>query len=39
MWRHAANVINGTETPEQAGEESEKGLESWYKPASAMSAN
>ena len=33
MWRVSANVINGTMTPEQAGEETQKGLDSWYKPA------
>jgi raffinose/stachyose/melibiose transport system substrate-binding protein len=32
MWRVSANVINGTMTPEQAGEETQKGLDSWYKP-------
>lgn len=33
MWRVSANVINGTQTPEQAAEETQKGLDSWYKPA------
>lgn len=33
MWRVSANVINGTETPEQAAAETQKGLDSWYKPA------
>jgi raffinose/stachyose/melibiose transport system substrate-binding protein len=33
MWRTSANVINGTQTPQQAGEETQKGLDSWYKPA------
>jgi raffinose/stachyose/melibiose transport system substrate-binding protein len=33
MWRVSANVINGSETPEQAAAETQKGLDSWYKPA------
>jgi len=32
-WVKSANVINGTETPQQASEELQKGLDSWYKPA------
>ena len=32
-WTASANVINGTETPEQAAEKLQKGLDSWYKPA------
>jgi len=32
-WVHSANVINGTETPQAAAEELQKGLDSWYKPA------
>ena len=32
-WGASANVLNGTETPEQAGERLQKGLDSWYKPA------
>jgi raffinose/stachyose/melibiose transport system substrate-binding protein len=32
-WVASANVINGTETPEQAAERLQKGLDSWYKPA------
>ena len=32
-WTESANVINGTDTPEQAGEKLQKGLDSWYKPA------
>ena len=32
-WVESANVINGTDTPEQAGEKLQKGLDSWYKPA------
>lgn len=32
-WVKSANVINGTETPEAAAGELQKGLDSWYKPA------
>ena len=32
-WVESANVINGTDTPEVAGEKLQKGLDSWYKPA------
>ncbi|AMS39418.1 ABC transporter substrate-binding protein [Aminobacter sp. NyZ550] len=32
-WVKSANVINGTETPEAASAELQKGLDSWYKPA------
>ncbi len=32
VWAASANVINGTETPDAAGEELQKGLASWYKP-------
>ena len=32
LWTASANVINGTETPEQAAEKLQKGLASWYKP-------
>ena len=32
-WVKSANVINGTETPEAAAAELQKGLDSWYKPA------
>jgi raffinose/stachyose/melibiose transport system substrate-binding protein len=32
-WTESANVINGTDTPEVAGEKLQKGLDSWYKPA------
>jgi raffinose/stachyose/melibiose transport system substrate-binding protein len=32
-WNASANVIRGTETPEQAAERLQQGLESWYKPA------
>jgi raffinose/stachyose/melibiose transport system substrate-binding protein len=28
----SANVINGTQTPEQAAEQLQRNLESWYKP-------
>ena len=31
-WVAAANVMNGTETPEQAAQKLQKGLDSWYKP-------
>ena len=31
-WVEAANVINGTETPDQAAAKLQKGLEGWYKP-------
>jgi raffinose/stachyose/melibiose transport system substrate-binding protein len=32
-WTAAANVINGTETPEAAAKKLQDGLDSWYKPA------
>ncbi len=32
LWTASANVINGTETPKQAAESLQKGLDSWYKP-------
>ncbi|MCV3239458.1 ABC transporter substrate-binding protein [Mesorhizobium sp. ZC-5] len=32
-WVESANVINGTDTPEVAGEKLQKGLDSWFKPA------
>jgi len=32
-WVESANVINGTDTPEQAAEKLQKGLDSWYHPA------
>lgn len=32
-WTESANVINGTDTPEVAGEKLQKGLDSWYKPS------
>ena len=32
-WVESANVINGTETPEQAAKKLQDGLDSWYKPA------
>jgi len=32
-WTESANVINGTDKPEVAGEKLQKGLDSWYKPA------
>jgi raffinose/stachyose/melibiose transport system substrate-binding protein len=32
LWRVSAAVMNGTLTPEQAGEEIENGLAQWYEP-------
>ncbi|WP_157019329.1 ABC transporter substrate-binding protein [Mesorhizobium xinjiangense] len=32
-WVKSANVINGTQTPEEAAAELQDGLESWYEPA------
>jgi raffinose/stachyose/melibiose transport system substrate-binding protein len=32
LWRLSAGVINGTVTPEQAGQEAQAGLDKWYKP-------
>ena len=32
LWRVSAGVMNGSITPEQAGEEIQTGLEKWYKP-------
>ena len=32
-WVESANVINGTDTPEQAAAKLQKGLDSWYHPA------
>jgi raffinose/stachyose/melibiose transport system substrate-binding protein len=32
LWRVSAAVINGTMTPEQAGQEIQAGLDKWYKP-------
>jgi raffinose/stachyose/melibiose transport system substrate-binding protein len=32
-WVKSANVINGTETPEAAAAELQKGLDAWFKPA------
>ena len=32
-WTESANVINGTDTPKDAAEKLQKGLDSWYKPA------
>ncbi|MCT7377095.1 ABC transporter substrate-binding protein [Chelativorans salis] len=31
-WVASANVINGTETPEEAAQRLQEGLESWYEP-------
>jgi raffinose/stachyose/melibiose transport system substrate-binding protein len=33
LWRVSAAVMNKSMTPQQAGEEIQKGLDSWYKPA------
>jgi raffinose/stachyose/melibiose transport system substrate-binding protein len=32
MWVISANVINGTQTPEDAAAQLQKGLASWYQP-------
>ncbi len=32
-WTESANVINGTDTPEEAAKKLQDGLDSWYKPA------
>lgn len=32
MWVVSANVVNGTQTPEEAAAQLQKGLEAWYKP-------
>ncbi|PTM92156.1 ABC transporter substrate-binding protein [Mycoplana dimorpha] len=32
-WTASANVINGTQTPEDAAKKLQDGLDSWYKPA------
>jgi len=32
-WVETANVLNGTDTPEQAAQKLQKGLDSWYHPA------
>lgn len=32
MWVVSANVVNGTQTPEDAAAQLQKGLESWYQP-------
>ena len=32
-WTASANVINGSQTPEEAAEKLQKGLDSWFKPA------
>ena len=36
-WTAAANVINGTSTPEDAAKKLQEGLDSWYKPGQATS--
>ncbi len=32
LWAVSANVINGTQTPEQAAKQIQGGLDKWYKP-------
>ena len=32
MWVVSANVVNGTQTPQEGAAQLQKGLESWYKP-------
>ena len=32
LWRLSAGVINGTVTPDQAGQEAQAGLDKWFKP-------
>lgn len=32
MWVVSANVVNGTQTPEDAAAQLQKGLEAWYQP-------
>lgn len=32
LWNVSAQVINGTMTPEEAAQETQSGLEKWYKP-------
>jgi len=32
LWRVSAGVMNGSMTPEQAGQEVQAGLDKWYKP-------
>lgn len=33
LWITSSNVINGTQTPEQAAKQLQDGLDAWYKPA------
>jgi raffinose/stachyose/melibiose transport system substrate-binding protein len=33
LWAVSANVLNGSQTPEAAAEQLQKGLDGWYKPA------
>ena len=35
-WTASANVMNGTETPQEAGAKLQEGLDSWYEPGSAQ---
>ncbi|MEX0950347.1 MAG: sugar ABC transporter substrate-binding protein, partial [Acidimicrobiia bacterium] len=32
LWNVSAQVLNGTLTPEEAGDSVQRGLESWYEP-------
>jgi raffinose/stachyose/melibiose transport system substrate-binding protein len=36
LWRLSAGVINGSVTPEQAGQEAQAGLDKWYKPGQSQ---
>jgi raffinose/stachyose/melibiose transport system substrate-binding protein len=33
LWAVSAGVINGTQTPEEAAQQIQEGLEAWYEPA------
>ena len=33
LWKTSANVLNGTQKPEDAAAQLQKGLDGWYKPA------
>jgi raffinose/stachyose/melibiose transport system substrate-binding protein len=35
-WVEPANVLNGTDTPDQAAQKLQKGLDSWYHPAKSQ---
>jgi raffinose/stachyose/melibiose transport system substrate-binding protein len=32
LWNACAQILNGTETPQQAADVVQKNLDSWYKP-------